>query len=260
MINRRDFLKGASGLLPGLRGALYRVVVLTILVVWILINYLPCAFAQSNLSGTSDELRLIIAQQNVGDTDANDRAFWNSVKDSKNPDELRAYLQQFPTGVFAPLARTHLKAIVSTITGYREISRDGRFIAYDNGTVLDTVTNLMWAAKDNGKDIEWADAKSYCEHYTGGGYTGWRMPTQDELAGLYDNTKIYKSTCEYDVHLTELIRLSCSWVWAFAIRSKGLTYAILGDRAADFNFYDGQYDWHNPERYYFRALPVRSAK
>jgi len=32
-----------------------------------------------------------------------------------------------------------------------ETVRDGRFIAYDNGTVLDTSTNLMWAAKDNGK-------------------------------------------------------------------------------------------------------------
>src|SRR5450759_5881470 len=34
-----------------------------------------------------------------------------------------------------------------------ETVRDGRFIAYDNGTVLDTRTKLMWAAKDNGSDI-----------------------------------------------------------------------------------------------------------
>jgi len=33
-----------------------------------------------------------------------------------------------------------------------EIAKDGRFIAYDNGTVLDTKTNIMWAAKDNGND------------------------------------------------------------------------------------------------------------
>ena len=34
----------------------------------------------------------------------------------------------------------------------------------------------------------------------------WRMPTQNELAGLYDAAKTYKSDCGYDVHLTELIR------------------------------------------------------
>ncbi len=39
------------------------------------------------------------------------------------------------------------------LSAANEIKRDGRFIAYDNGTVLDTSTNLMWAAKDNGEDI-----------------------------------------------------------------------------------------------------------
>jgi tetratricopeptide (TPR) repeat protein len=68
----------------------------------------------------------------------------------------------------------------------KEIKRDGRFIAYSNGTVLDTQTNLMWAAKDNGSYINWQDAKSYCENFSGGGYTDWRMPKQNELAGLYD--------------------------------------------------------------------------
>ena len=36
-------------------------------------------------------------------------AFWNSIKDSKNPAELRAYLQAFPAGVFAPLARVRIE-------------------------------------------------------------------------------------------------------------------------------------------------------
>jgi hypothetical protein len=54
------------------------------------------------------------------------------------------------------------------------------------GVVLDTKTGLMWAAKDNGGNINWFGAKNYCDNYRGGGYTGWRMPTQDELAGLYE--------------------------------------------------------------------------
>lgn len=35
-------------------------------------------------------------------------AFWESVRDSKNPAELRAYLQQFPNGVFKPLAEARV--------------------------------------------------------------------------------------------------------------------------------------------------------
>jgi uncharacterized caspase-like protein len=132
-----------------------------------------------------------------------------------------------------------------------ETARDGRFIAYSNGTVLDTQTNLMWAAKDNGSDIDWSNAKNYCENYRGGGYNDWRMPTIDELTRLYDNTKTYKA-CGYDVHLTELIRLSCTWVWALENR---------GHEAAHLYFGDGRRPWgtkaHGGS---IRALPVRSAK
>lgn len=50
--------------------------------------------------------------------------------------------------------------------------------------VLDTSTNLLWAARDNGFDIDWAKAKTYCENCRLGGYADWRMPTADERAGL----------------------------------------------------------------------------
>jgi hypothetical protein len=60
--------------------------------------------------------------------------------------------------------------LLATATA-KETARDGRFIAYDNGTVLDTKTSLMWAAKDNGTDINWQNAKTYCENYHGGGYS-----------------------------------------------------------------------------------------
>ena len=36
-------------------------------------------------------------------------AFWNSVKDSKNPAELQAYISAFPNGLFAQLARLRLE-------------------------------------------------------------------------------------------------------------------------------------------------------
>ena len=133
-----------------------------------------------------------------------------------------------------------------------EIARDGRFIAYDNGTVLDTRTNLMWAAKDNGSNIKWENAKIYCENYRGGGYTDWRMPTQDELVGLYDASKTYKSDCGWNVHLTELISLTCVALWASETR---------GSVDAIFDFGGGIRKWIRQSIDYFhRALPVRSGK
>jgi len=143
-----------------------------------------------------------------------------------------------------------------------ETGRDGRFIAYDNGTVLDTKTNLMWAAKDNGSNIKWADAKSYCDNYRGGGYTDWRMPTLDELTGFYDEAKGYEPSCpdgehkdsssrviQGFVHSTELIRLSCDLIWASYTNGVGVPCFCFGNRKTS---------WiHNNPHY---ALPVRSAR
>jgi uncharacterized caspase-like protein len=134
--------------------------------------------------------------------------------------------------------------------------RDGRFISHSNGTVLDTRTNLMWAAKDNGSNINWQDAKSYCENYRGGGYTDWRMPTQDELAGLYDttitNTNPPADGCSGGYHLTNLIHLTCCCPWASETSDS---------TAANFGFSNGPRNWLD-QSYIgsIRALPVRSGK
>ncbi|MCX5829255.1 MAG: DUF1566 domain-containing protein [Deltaproteobacteria bacterium] len=122
-----------------------------------------------------------------------------------------------------------------------ETGRDDRFTAYSNGTVLDTRTNLMWAAKDNGSDITWANAKSYCDNYRGGGNTGWRMPTQHELAELYASGA-----------LGGLIKLTSYCPWASETR---------GSDAATFRFNSGERGW-TPQSYdvTLRALPVRSGK
>jgi len=138
------------------------------------------------------------------------------------------------------------------VTQAREIRKDGQLITYDNRTVLDMGTGLIWAAKDNGSDINWKNAKSYCENYREGGYTDWRMPTLDELAGLYDKSETYSSGRGNEVHLTKLIRLTGSAPWASE---------TSGSEAAGFDFHNGFRGWYSPSySAYYRALPVRSGK
>ena len=136
------------------------------------------------------------------------------------------------------------------------LARDGRFVAYDNGTVEDTDTGLMWAAKDNGGPITWEEAKSYCTNYSGGGYTDWRMPTRDELTGLYDpkatNTRPPTGDCKGGCHITNLIHLTCCPVWEW----NGIT-----EVAAFFHFDLGPKGWRDQSlTEHPRALPVRNAR
>jgi hypothetical protein len=147
----------------------------------------------------------------------------------------------------------------SSITTANEIKRDGRFIAYGNGTVLDTRTNLMWAAKDNGGNINWQDAKSYCENYRGGGYTDWRMPTQGELEGLHDVGKSKPNEAALfpllrPLHLTELIDLTSCCPWASETRGSGAASVDFGG-GGRLQLLGPQSDAFN-----YRALPVRSGK
>jgi hypothetical protein len=51
---------------------------------------------------------------------------------------------------------------------------------------IDPATNLMWAAKDNGRDVSWKGGVKYCRNLNLAGYSGWRMANLDELQGLYD--------------------------------------------------------------------------
>jgi uncharacterized caspase-like protein len=133
------------------------------------------------------------------------------------------------------------------------VNKNGRFIAYYNGTVLDTKTNLMWASKDNGSQINWANAKSYCENYRGGGYTDWRMPTQYELAGLYAEPVFDKN----GYSPTNLIKVTQCCPWASETRS-----SFFGSDAAYFSNYRRVTDWKSQSSDYIglRVLPVRYAK
>lgn len=149
----------------------------------------------------------------------------------------------------------------------KEINKDGRFIAYDNQTVLDTTTNLIWASRDNGAPLSWPDAKTFATNYKGGDYTDWRLPTEAELAGLFDKAKTHRSYCAAavdelgaavdEVHLTDLIRVTCTRVWTSEAHSD------KPDSATEYDFHAGK-DAARPAAKDFvdtasRVLVVRNA-
>jgi hypothetical protein len=114
-----------------------------------------------------------------------------------------------------------------------------------NGVVTDTLTGLQWAAKDNGRYINWHDARAYCQNYSGGGHTDWRLPTVSELAGLYKAGIRYKKG--------DIINITSFCPWASETR---------GSTAALFHFVNGCRYWFNQSHgsSSSRALPVRSGK
>jgi len=54
------------------------------------------------------------------------------------------------------------------------------------GLWTDPSTGLMWAGKDNGKDVNWKKAMKYCRDLRLAGNSDWRLATLGELEGIYD--------------------------------------------------------------------------
>jgi len=64
------------------------------------------------------------------------------------------------------------------------VKRDGQYLAYANGIVKDTKTGLEWKVGPD-KNTSWNEARSWVQSLNFDG-DGWRMPSMDELKGLYN--------------------------------------------------------------------------
>ena len=133
-------------------------------------------------------------------------------------------------------------------------------------TWTDPATGLMWAKKDNGKDVSWEQASEYCAKLQLGGFNDWRLPTIEELAGLYDSSVSVEAVFDEDwivfPRVKGDLRLS-GWDWS---SSQGNHPDGTGAVARTFNF--AQLQQNEPDsfrsgfplggfNYNMRALCVR---
>ncbi|MBF0541356.1 MAG: caspase family protein [Nitrospirae bacterium] len=88
-----------------------------------------------------------------------------------------------------------------------------------DGTVTDTKTGLMWTQKDSyadlGKCMSWDASKSYISGLKTGGHSDWRMPTVDELKGIFEESKSNTTFNGGPVHLDTTFASGGSyWYWS----------------------------------------------
>ena len=83
-------------------------------------------------------------------------------------------------------------------------------------TWTDPATGLMWAKKDNGSDVDWPQANDYCSKLQLAGYKDWRLPTIEELQGIYDPSVSLQAMWDAGVayvHVKGNLKLS-GWIWS----------------------------------------------
>jgi hypothetical protein len=114
------------------------------------------------------------------------------------------------------------------------------------GGYLEEKTELIWATRDNGADVDWYAAGDFCRDLEVADWSDWRMPTIEELEGLHEprSSGLYK--------LTSAIQLTACCPWS-ETRS--------GDTSAwNFSFrYRKRFSGDLNYSYQLRALCVRPA-
>ena len=100
-----------------------------------------------------------------------------------------------------------------------------RFVAVSAATVRDTTTNLVWTAHDNERNFPWPEAEAYCKALRLDEQAAWRLPTIEELDGIYDEA--HDSACgERTCHIDPAITLTDPYFWSGTARSGGRRFYI----------------------------------
>lgn len=171
---------------------------------------------------------------------------------------VRSYRVAHRAGVEELVAGTLARATIAVTDDEkkaveRAVRAGARFANVGAGTIIDTETNLMWAARDNRNGTDWATASQYAAGYRAGGYDDWRVPSVPELLelarGAIDATEADEDALpSLDSHLP----VGYGVPWSSARR---------GDEAARVDVSSGAVSWlpatstsHN------RALPVRDGR
>jgi hypothetical protein len=133
---------------------------------------------------------------------------------------------------------------------------------------IDPATNLIWAAKDSGKDTSWKGAVKYCHGIDLAGFKDWRLANLDELQRIYDKALETPGTAGNKQHYRQF-----SWHIKgniFLTGEQWTTLQRLDDRGKPsgyvyyFDFNDGQAD-NDPTGWPYsyvgrRALCVRGVE
>lgn len=109
----------------------------------------------------------------------------------------------------------------------------------------------MWARKDNGSNVTWPQATDYCQNLSLGGYSGWHLPTIDQLDAIYDES--------HDNHNKGGIFITGDGASRDASREAwSITPGNASDETWVFDFSIGnRYSFRSVYNYHLHALCVR---
>jgi hypothetical protein len=91
-----------------------------------------------------------------------------------------------------------------------------------NGALWDARTKQEWLQEDNGDEINWNSARSFCEER----HRGWRMPSLPELKSIYDEHEPGVRCAQAICKVSSQFHLTGTWFWSATQVGKDSTDGI----------------------------------
>ena len=100
------------------------------------------ALAKARLSAERAKQAATSAASQAGGTDTIDLAYWDSIKNSTNAADFKAYLEQFPKGRFAGLARNRLATLETQVAAVRSTALSSSGVLRDLPKIGDSCARV----------------------------------------------------------------------------------------------------------------------
>ena len=109
---------------------------------------------------------------------------------------------------------------------------ENRFVDNGDGTIMDTLTQLMWMKNDSYLDLLKFVTYPGAVKYLGkkneeafAGYEDWRLPNKREAHSLFDIDKEIKDKYDMVIHLDPIFTAGCGYdTWTSHVRGKITAY------------------------------------
>jgi len=101
-------------------------------------------------------------------------------------------------------------SLAEAVRAITELELRMRFTPLPDGNISDGKTGLVWAAKDNGADLDWYDATRHCKEMG----AGWELPSPSDLISLFDQTGTLQHQCGASIcSVTSQLNVSERFHW-----------------------------------------------
>jgi len=122
-----------------------------------------------------------------------------------------------------------------------------RFVDNGDGTITDTLSELVWQKEDDGKRRTLAESEAYCGGLSLGGYNHWRIPTIVELRLIATEWKqIFPTAKDDQPYWSSTLVRNPGWEPQAGEKHKYVAYVLFS------NGLENTYFLYN--KYYTRAV------